>query len=47
MHLLSLSPAQAMLLYHPQDAIYRIQGQELSVSVAGIPFIPSVLPHTH
>ncbi|WP_319993725.1 histidine phosphatase family protein [Deinococcus aetherius] len=44
MHLLGLTPAQAMSLHHPQDVIYRVQGGELSASVAGGPFVPFPFP---
>ncbi|WP_075832713.1 histidine phosphatase family protein [Deinococcus marmoris] len=38
MHLLGLTPEQAMTLRHPQDTIYRIEAGQLTMSVGGQPF---------
>lgn len=38
MHLLGLTPNEAMTLRHPQDTIYRIEAGQLTTSVGGQPF---------
>ncbi|WP_420596195.1 histidine phosphatase family protein [Deinococcus sp.] len=38
--LLDLSPAEAMSLGHPQDAIYRLEERQLTVSCSGGTFVP-------
>ncbi len=38
MHLLALTPEQAMTLRHPQDKIYRIEDGQLTASVGGQSF---------
>ena len=38
--LLDLSPAEAMSLGHPQDAIYRLEERQLTVSRSGGTFVP-------
>lgn len=38
MHLLGLTPEQAMQTTHPQNTIYRVLNGELSSSVGGLPF---------
>ncbi|MDL2345288.1 histidine phosphatase family protein [Deinococcus sp. MIMF12] len=47
MHLLGLSPRQAMALSHPQDVIYRVESGTLTASVSGSAFAPVPLPTFH
>jgi len=47
MHLLGLTPAQAMTLSHPQDVIYRVESGQLAASVSGSAFVPVPLPTFH
>ncbi|GAA5513739.1 phosphoglycerate mutase GpmB [Deinococcus carri] len=44
LHLLGLTPEQALALSHPQDVIYRVRDRELTASTAGGPFRPVLLP---